>query len=119
MRFDQHTALILRLRSDAPAMSDAQAAALQDEHLAYIADRVTRGDIVAAGPVTVGDDEMICGLSVWSAGPADVRTLCAQDPAVRAGRYECVVMTWLVPAGQIRFEPVDVPRSMADATADH
>jgi hypothetical protein len=44
--------------------------------------------------------------------------LCSADPAVRAGRLSVQVMTWMVPAGNIRFEDVPAPRSMAEAAAD-
>ena len=50
--------------------------------------------------------------------PAAARELCAADPAVRAGRLVVQVMTWLVPAGNIHFEAVPAPRSVAEAEAD-
>jgi hypothetical protein len=39
-------------------------------------------------------------------------------PAVRAGRLAVEVMTWMVPAGNVRFENVPAPRSMAEAAED-
>jgi len=38
--------------------------------------------------------------------------------SVRAGRLAVQVMTWMVPAGNIRFENVPAPRSMTEASAD-
>jgi hypothetical protein len=37
---------------------------------------------------------------------------------VRAGRLAVEVMTWIVPAGNVRFENVPAPRSMAEAAED-
>jgi hypothetical protein len=44
---------------------------------------------------------------------ADLRA----DPAVRAGRLALQVMTWMVPAGSVRFDNVQAPRSSAEASA--
>jgi uncharacterized protein len=44
--------------------------------------------------------------------------LCSADPAVRAGRLAVQVMTWMVPAGNVRFKDVPAPRSTAEAAAD-
>jgi uncharacterized protein len=52
-----------------------------------------------------------------SVDPATARELCSADPAVRAGRLAVQVMTWMVPAGNIRFENVRPPRSLAEASA--
>ncbi|HEY3085612.1 MAG TPA: hypothetical protein VGK28_09150 [Candidatus Dormibacteraeota bacterium] len=43
------------------------------------------------------------------------RRLCNEDPAVKARRLAVEVMTWMMPAGNIRFEPAQPPRSMAEA----
>jgi uncharacterized protein len=51
-----------------------------------------------------------------SVDPATARELCSADPAVRAGRLAVQVMTWMVPAGNIRFENVPAPRSLAEAS---
>jgi len=44
--------------------------------------------------------------------------LCSADPAVRAGRLAVQVMTWMVPAGNVHFENVPAPHSMAEVSAD-
>jgi uncharacterized protein YciI len=116
MRFDHHTLLMLILRPDAPSLPEPEAAALQDAHLAYTADLVAGGHILAAGPPVGSDDERIRGVSVWADDPETARRLCEADPAVRAGRLAVQVATWLTPAGQLAFERVRVPRSMAEAT---
>jgi uncharacterized protein len=112
--FDRHTLVLLRLRPDAPRHTPEQAAELQDQHLAYIADRVAAGDILAVGPPVDQDDETLRGVSVWSVDPQRARELAEADPAVRAGRLRAEVATWLVPAGMLAFNRVRVPRSTAD-----
>jgi uncharacterized protein YciI len=112
--FDSHTLVMLVLRPDAPLLSPAGAAALQDAHLAHTADLVAAGHILAAGPPVDPDDERLRGVSLWSVDPDTARRMCDEDPAVRAGRLAVQVATWMTPAGQLHFERVRVPRSMAD-----
>jgi hypothetical protein len=50
--------------------------------------------------------------------PETARRLGNEDPAVRAGRLAVEVMTWMVPAGNVRFENVPAPRSIAGAEGD-
>jgi len=115
MEFDHHTLVILMLRPDAPTQSPQDAGSLQDAHLAFIAEQVDAGHILAAGPPVDQDDETLRGLSLWSVDADSARQLAATDPAVLAGRLAVQVSTWMVPAGQVRFERVRVPRSIADA----
>jgi hypothetical protein len=42
------------------------------------------------------------------------RALREADPAVQAGRFEVIVMPWMVPAGAIGIAPAHFPRSMAE-----
>jgi uncharacterized protein YciI len=118
MKFDQHTLVLLVRPPDAPELSEQEADALQDAHLAFRADLRDRGYLIAGGPLLDQDDERLRGISVMSVDPAIARELSSADPAVRAGRLAVQVMTWMVPAGNIRFEEVPAPRSMAEAAAD-
>lgn len=118
MKFDRHTLVLLVRPPDAPELSEAEADALQDAHLAFRADLRDRGLLIAGGPFADQDDERRRGASIMAVDPAAARELCAADPAVRAGRLAVQVMTWLVPAGNIHFEAVPAPRSVAEAEAD-
>ena len=118
MKFDQHTLVLLVRPRDAPELSEQEADALQDAHLAFRADLREQGYLVAGGPLLDQDDERLRGIAVMSVDPATARDLCSADPAVRAGRLAVQVMTWMVPAGNIRFEGVTAPRSVAEAAAD-
>src|SRR5687768_12589830 len=115
MQFDRHTLMLLVRPSDAPELTDEEAADLQDRHLAFRADLRDRGYLVGGGPLVDQDDERLRGISIMSCDPDTARRLSGEDPAVRAGRLAIEVMTWMVPAGIVRFEDVPAPRSTAEA----
>ena len=117
MRFDRYTVTMLTLRPDAPAMTDDEASALQDRHLAHGADLQDRGIILARGPLVEQDDERFRGLSIWSVDAATARQHAEADPAVRVGRLAVEVMTWMMPAGNLAFSRVRAPRSLAEAAS--
>jgi uncharacterized protein len=118
MKFDQHTVVLSVRPPDAPELSEEEADALQDAHLAFRADLRDQGYLVAGGPVLGQDDERLRGIAMMSVDLATARELCRADPAVRAGRLAVQVMTWMVPAGNVHFEQVRAPRSLAEAAAD-
>ena len=74
--------------------------------------------IIGGGPLVDQDDERLRGISIMKCDPETARRLSNEDPAVQAGRLAVEVMTWMVPAGNVRFENVPAPRSMADAAED-
>jgi hypothetical protein len=115
MRFDHHTVVLLVRPPDAPELTDEAAADIQDAHLAHQAGLVDAGYVVAAGPLDDQDDVRLRGIVVLSVDPDTARRLYNDDPAVRAGRLGVEVMTWLVPAGNVSFDQVRHPRSMAEA----
>jgi uncharacterized protein len=112
MHLDRFTVALLILRPDAPHLDDEAASALQDAHMAHLADLHEAGHLLAAGPL-VGDDTFR-GLSIFKVGPEEARKLKEQDPAVRAGRFSVKVLPWLVPGGAISFSSTRFPRSVAD-----
>jgi len=118
MQFDRHTLVLLVRPHDAPELSDEEAAELQDRHLAFRASLRDRGYLVGGGPLVDQDDERLRGISIMAVDPETARRLSEEDPAVQAGRLAVEVMTWMVPSGNVRFEDVAAPRSMAEAEAD-
>jgi uncharacterized protein YciI len=114
MDFDHLTVSLLVLRPDAPELDDEDAAALQDAHLAHLADLHEAGHLLAAGPLS---DEKFRGLSILRVGVDEARRLKEADPAVQAGRFSVEVMPWMVPGGAISFSPTRFPRSIAEAEA--
>ena len=113
MQFDQFTIALLILRPEAPELDDAAADALQDAHLAHLAELHEQGHLLAAGPL-LGDD-VYRGLSILNVPPEEARGLKEADPAVRAGRYSVEVLPWMVPAGAITFSPTRFPHFVAEA----
>jgi len=74
-----------------------------------------RGYLIGGGPLVDQDDERLRSISIWTCDAETARRLSNDDPAVQAGRLAVEVMTWMVPAGNVRFEHVPAPRSLADA----
>jgi uncharacterized protein YciI len=111
LEFDHYTIALLILNPDAPQLDDEAAGALQDAHLAHLADLHEAGHLLAAGPL---GDEKLRGLSILNVDPERARELKEQDPAVQIGRFSVKVMPWMLPAGAITFSPTRFPRSVAD-----
>jgi uncharacterized protein YciI len=118
MKFDRYTVVLLRLRPDAPAMSEEDAAELQDRHLAFRAGLLESGLVLAGGPLVDQDDESLRGLSVWSCDAETARAHAELDPAVVAGRLSVSAMAWMTVAGNVEFKQVKPPRSMAEVAEE-
>jgi uncharacterized protein YciI len=116
VKFDQYVVTLLVLRPDAPVLPEAQANDLQDRHLHHGAVLQEQGIILARGPLR--EDPSLRGFSVWSVDADRARELAGQDPAVIEGRFEVRVLTWMVPAGNVSFNDVRVPHSIADVMGD-
>jgi len=116
--FDTYTVTLLVLRPDAPQLDDEAAAALQDAHLAFLADLHEAGHLLAAGPLVGSADREFRGLSIFNVGPERALELKREDPAVLAGRFAVIAFPWMVPAGAMSFSPTRFPRSLADTEDD-
>ena len=117
MRFDRFTIALLILRPDAPDLDEEAAAALQDAHMAHLAELHEEGHLLAAGPLLGEPDREFRGLSILNVEPEEALKLKERDPAVRAGRFSVKVMPWIVPGGAMAFSPTRFPRSVAEAEA--
>jgi uncharacterized protein YciI len=70
-----------------------RSAELQAGHMAHMTAQHAAGRLVMAGPF--GDDGPWRGIQIFDAGSqADVEAICAEDPAVKAGRLACEVHPW-------------------------
>lgn len=116
--FDVYTVVVLRRPADAPEMSDEELDVLQARHLAYRAELVKRGLVVANGPFDEQSDPSYRGMSIFTCGLAEAARLSDGDPSVVAGRLTYDVMEWWVGAGSLAFPLTDVRvgerRSMPD-----
>ena len=117
MDFDRFTFGLYLRPAEAPGLDEEQAAAIQDEHLAYLASLGRSGRLVAAGPLEDQDDPVLRGVMIFSTGVEEARSLLSEDPAVRAGVLAFKLMSWLTPAGVVSFHAVGFPRSMKEATS--
>ena len=70
MQFDSFTIALLLLRPEAPKLDEEVAAALQDAHMAHLAELHEAGHLLAAGPLS---DEKFRGLSILDVVPAGPR----------------------------------------------
>jgi uncharacterized protein YciI len=111
VELDRFTIALLILRTDAPQLDEEAAAALQDAHMAHLADLHEAGHLLAAGPLA---DEKFRGLSILNVDAERARELKEQDPAVRAGRLAVKVIPWMVPPGAMIFSRTHFPRSVAE-----
>ena len=114
VQLDRYTISLLLLGPDAPQHDAAEAAALQDAHLAFLAGLHESGQLLAAGPVRGDPDGVLSGLSILRVDPDEARRLKEQDPAVQAGRFAVKTLPWMVPGGAISFSPTRFPRSIAE-----
>jgi len=79
---------LLVLRPDAAEMDDAAATALQDAHMAHLADLHDAGYLVAAGPPARSTGARVSRPEHPHGRPgARAKALKEQDPAVLAGRF--------------------------------
>lgn len=114
MDFDQFTVTLLVLREDAPNLTPDEEDALQDAHMAHLADLHAAGQLLAAGPL-LDRTSPFRGLSILNVGTEEALALKQADPAVKAGKYRIVALPWMVPGGAMTFSPTRFPRSMAEA----
>jgi hypothetical protein len=116
--FDVYTVVVLRRPADAPEMSDEELDALQTLHLAYRAELVRQGLVVANGPFDEQSDLSYRGMSIFACDITDAARLSDGDPSVVSGRLAYDVMEWWVGTGSLAFPLADVRigerRSMPD-----
>jgi uncharacterized protein YciI len=97
--FDVYTLVLLRRPADVPVMPDEELDALQARHLAYRAELVCQGVLVANGPLGEQSDVALRGLSIFACDLAEAARLSDGDPSVQAGRLGYDLMEWWVAAG--------------------
>jgi uncharacterized protein len=114
MDFDSFTVVLLLTPVGPLRLDDEELRENQDAHLNYLAELHEAGHLLAAGPLLGGEGALYRGLSIFSVDAERARELCEQDPAVIAGRFDFVVIPWLVPGGAAHFTPTRFPHSSAE-----
>jgi uncharacterized protein YciI len=97
--------LVLLLRpADWKPIPDAEAEAIQAQHLAHLEKMGRSGKMVVAGPFGAQRDPSFRGACLYRvATPEEARALAEEDPAVKAGRLRVEVITWYVGKGCLAF----------------
>jgi uncharacterized protein YciI len=111
MEFDRFCVGFLTTKPGVPKRSDADDEAIQDAHMAHLADLHEEGRLLAAGPLSNGHYR---GLLLFDTDVGTAERIMSTDPAVVAGWFEVTVIPWMVPAGALLFEATQFPRSMAE-----
>jgi uncharacterized protein YciI len=76
---------------------------IQEGHMANIRKMAETGKLVVAGPVDSDND--LRGIFIFaSSSVEEVKTWCAEDPAVKAGRLRVEVYPWMAAKG-LRVNP--------------
>jgi uncharacterized protein YciI len=77
---------------------------IQQAHLAHLRHLAEAGKLLVAGPFDDQPDPRLRGLELFRAGSIEeAKRLAGEDPAVKAGRLEAVVMTWYTEKGALAF----------------
>jgi uncharacterized protein YciI len=98
--FDSYQLVLLTRAQGAADLDEAAEESLQRQHLGHFAKMRAAGYLSVAGPIS-GDDS-IAGICIYHAGsPQRARALAEDDPAVRAGRFEVRVLSWLTAKGAL------------------
>jgi len=91
---------LLNRPPNAPQYPKEKLEEIQKGHMANIRKMADSGDLAIAGPM--GEDGALRGIFVFRTDdPERVKALCAQDPAVQAGRLSVELYRWAVPEGSI------------------
>jgi uncharacterized protein len=100
MDLESFELVMLRRPASPTPYEETELDRIQGEHLAFHASMREDGRVVTNGPVLDQPDEALRGLTFYRVGSLEqARRLAESDPAVRAGRLEVEVMTWLCPPG--------------------
>jgi uncharacterized protein len=77
---------------------------VQQAHLAHLRELAKAGKLLVAGPLDDQPDPRMRGIEIFRVGSLEeAKRLAADDPAVKAGRLEPVVMTWFTEKGALAF----------------
>ena len=121
MQFDQFTIVLAMLQPDAPALDEEAADALQDAHMAFLADLHEARHLLAGGPL---DDPEYRGLSIMNVDRERALELRGRDPAVLAGRLSLKAIRvdrpgWSRPLHTDAVPPVGRRGDRGGLTGDH
>jgi uncharacterized protein YciI len=104
MEFDTYELVLLRRPAMPREFPPEELEKLQQAHLDYMRGLARAGKLVVAGPFGEGSPLNLRGIQLFRVGSADeARRLSEDDPAVKAGRLESLVLTWYTEKGALAF----------------
>lgn len=114
MHAEHHTVALVRRSPLPPDLPEAALDRLWQAHRAHREGLVEQGHVIAAGPLVGLDHADGSELCVFVVAPEVAARLYDNDPAVNAGLLAVEMLTWAVPAGNVRFHGVGLPPSLLD-----
>ena len=97
--FEHYTVVILALGPKAPKDAKGLPPELLQQHVGYLMKTIKEGKMVQAGPLAEPLDPTWTGLELYKATPEEARKIAEEDPAVKAGQFKVLTMTWMTPKG--------------------
>ncbi len=88
---------LLRKGPNSGTGTKEEAEKIQAGHMANIGKMAQSGKLVAAGPMMDNGD--LRGIFLFKASMDDAKALAAEDPAIKAGRLQMDIFTWMAPKG--------------------
>jgi uncharacterized protein len=111
MEFDRLTVVLLTTRAGSAERSEDEDQAIQDAHMAHLADLHEHGHLLAAGPLS---DGYYRGMLLFAATVDESEAMMMVDPATQAGWFDVTGIPWTVPGGAMHFTAANFPRSMTE-----
>jgi uncharacterized protein len=104
VEFESYQLVLLQRPEHPREYAEERLEEIQQAHLAHLRQMAEDGKLLVAGPFDDQPDPRLRGLELFKVGSvAEARRLAEEDPAVKAGRLEAVVMTWYTEKGALTF----------------
>jgi uncharacterized protein YciI len=100
LELERRTLVLLVRPHDAPQLGEAEAEALQEQHVAFLQRMRDEGHMQLAGPIRNQPDARLRGACVYRAGVEEATRLASRDPAVERRRLAVEAMDWFARAGE-------------------
>ena len=110
--FDSYQLVLLQRPEHPREYAENKLEEIQKAHLAHLRQLAESGKLMVAGPLDDQPDPRLRGIEIFRAGSLEeAKRLAGEDPAVKAGRLEVVVMTWYTEKGALAFPIADKLRN--------
>jgi len=104
IELDAYQLVILERPEHPTEYPEARLEEIQTAHLGHLRELAEAGKLVVAGPLDDQPDPRLRGIELFRvASLEEAKRLAQDDPAVKAGRLEVVVMTWYTEKGALAF----------------